>query len=123
MDLVGTPHNYRRSVWYKLAEYFDRKGWHGLGQRYWDKEIAWRNKWKNGDPKQGEAFFLSSTALSTFCDGWHTIKAIWLIHLFAAVVLYEPLLWHPFLDLCLFFTVFGAVHSIVFKWLQVEPPQ
>ncbi len=24
---------------------------------WWDMETSWRNKWKNGDPSQGEAFF------------------------------------------------------------------
>lgn len=32
---------------------------------------SWKQKWKNGEPKQGERFWLSSTLLVGFTDHWH----------------------------------------------------
>lgn len=38
---------------------------------FWDRNRSWQRKWKNGDPSQGEAFPLSSTALVFLTDGYH----------------------------------------------------
>lgn len=40
----------------------------------WDPDETWRNKWKNGDPDQGERFPLSSTTLVMFTDPNHAAK-------------------------------------------------
>ena len=37
---------------------------------FWSPQ-SWRNKWKNGDPAQGERFFGSSTFLVWTTDGYH----------------------------------------------------
>lgn len=52
---------------------------------YWNPTESWRRKWKNGDPKQGEAFFLSSTALVWTRDGWHNTKFIKNVHIFGGL--------------------------------------
>lgn len=44
---------------------------------YWNPAESWKNKWKNGDPAQGERFPLSSTALVFLTDAWHLGK--WLM--------------------------------------------
>ena len=38
---------------------------------FWVKNLSWRNKWKNGDKKQGEKFFGSSRWFVLFTDAWH----------------------------------------------------
>ena len=38
---------------------------------FWHKNIAWKNKWKNGDKSQGEKFFGSSCWFVGFTDAWH----------------------------------------------------
>ena len=38
---------------------------------FWHKNIAWANKWKNGDKSQGERFFGSSRWFVMFTDAWH----------------------------------------------------
>lgn len=38
---------------------------------YWDNSISWRNKWRNGDPQQGEAFLGSSTVFVWSTDALH----------------------------------------------------
>lgn len=34
-------------------------------------QSSWRNKYKNGDPKQGARFFGSTTVFVMFTDAWH----------------------------------------------------
>ena len=38
---------------------------------FWHKSQSWKNKWKNGDKKQGERFWLSSRQLVWLTDAWH----------------------------------------------------
>jgi hypothetical protein len=45
-------------------------------QQFWNPELSWTNKWKNGDPAQGEKFFGSSTFLVSLTDGWHLFKSL-----------------------------------------------
>ena len=45
-------------------------------QHWLDPRISWKNKWKNGDPAQGEAFVLSSTACVAATDAWHFFKSV-----------------------------------------------
>lgn len=42
---------------------------------FWDPSISWRNKYKNGDPSQGEAFLGSSTIFVAATDGYHATIA------------------------------------------------
>lgn len=43
-------------------------------RQFWDNEISWRNKYKNGDKTQGPAFFGSTTFLAPFTDGYHLMR-------------------------------------------------
>lgn len=43
---------------------------------YWNPDISWRNKYKNGDPEQGEAFWGSSTVFVGVTDGYHLTNCI-----------------------------------------------
>jgi len=54
---------------------------------WWDPAQSWRNKWKDGDPKRGEAFPFSSTALVATTDAWHFFKAITIFCILAALIL------------------------------------
>ena len=38
---------------------------------FWLKDLSWRNKWKNGDKREGEKFKFSSTIFVLFTDAWH----------------------------------------------------
>jgi len=50
---------------------------HFENQRQWlDPKISWKNKWKDGNPEKGEAYFLSSTSLVPLTDAWH---CAWLV--------------------------------------------
>ena len=43
---------------------------------FWIKDLSWQNKWKNGDKKQGEKFWLSSTFFVAQTDAWHLFGTI-----------------------------------------------
>lgn len=53
---------------------------------FWDPDVSWQNKWKNGDPAQGEAFPLSSTALVWATDAWHLAQTVHLAALRIALL-------------------------------------
>ena len=41
---------------------------------FWNPQESYKNKWKNGDYKQGEKFPLSSTALVFTTDAYHLFR-------------------------------------------------
>jgi len=43
---------------------------------FWLIGDSWDNKWKNGDPNQGEKFWQSSRALVSLTDGYHLMRMI-----------------------------------------------
>ena len=56
-------------------------------QLFWDPTISWKNKYKNGDPKQGPKFPLSTTLLVGLTDGWHFFKLLRNLFLFVGMLL------------------------------------
>lgn len=118
MDVIGNKQNYERSFWRQLAEYFDGKGIKRWGSAFWMQEQAWKNKWKNKNPKNGAAFPGSTHMFVTFMDGWHVVKFCWLMHLFAVIVCYTPVTSSKALDVLVFYLTFGAGHQLFFSNLQ-----
>jgi hypothetical protein len=55
-------------------------------QSYWNPNISWKNKWKNGNPEEGEAYFGSSTFLVWTTDAWHIFKSCWINLLLLALI-------------------------------------
>lgn len=43
-------------------------------EQFWNHEISHSNKWKNGDKRQGERFWKSSTWFVMFTDAWHLFQ-------------------------------------------------
>ena len=120
MDIIGMEHNYYQSRLKLLAEYFDRKDIKLLGNKFWNNSIAWRNKWKNSNPKEGEAFLGSLTLFVPFVDGWHLVKFIWLMHLFVAILLFEPITSYLILDMAILYLFFGIGHEFFGYVLSVK---
>jgi len=56
-------------------------------QSFWDPNISWKNKWKNGDPSLGERFKFSSTLLVGLTDAWHLFKLIRNLSIFSSLPL------------------------------------
>jgi len=76
-------------------------------QNWLDPSKSWVNKWKNGDPSQGERFFGSSTFFVSLTDAWHLAKHFMLTFIMLSVVFYQPIInwWMDFIILYVSFTV------------------
>jgi hypothetical protein len=78
--------------------------------RFWNPEVSWKNKWKHGDPAQGEAFPLSSTVLVWATDAWHLCQTIMLasfrIALLVCASMFIRLKWWQWV--LLFFAISAA---------------
>ena len=59
-----------------LQFHFDSTPFSKMNQLYWNPALSWKNKYKNGNPEEGEKFPLSTTFFVSFTDGWHTMKLI-----------------------------------------------
>ena len=56
-----------------------------------DPKLSWRNKWKDGDPSQGERFFLSSTVFVWITDLWHFAQSFMISFFVLAAIFYNPI--------------------------------
>ena len=90
---------------------------------FWNPEISWKNKWKNGDSLQGEKFWLSSTLFVFTTDAWHLFKFFRNLFFFSAI---HFVLWISF-DFCtslLYTTVlrvgYGAMFCIFYNKILVK---
>ncbi len=54
--------------------------------KWWNPDISHLNKWKNGDPSQGEKFPLSSTVLVGFTDAFHFFQSLTVTFVAAAAI-------------------------------------
>ena len=54
---------------------------------FWQPSQSWPNKWKNGDPTQGPAYFGSTTFLVWTTDGFHLCRTIRNVHMIAALAI------------------------------------
>ena len=73
----------------KLVHHWDKSIFKGYkNERFWNPEISWKNKWKDGDPKNGEAFPFSSGIMVWVTDAWHLFKSIGLGFQILAIVFY-----------------------------------
>ena len=80
---------------------FPQKGQKGYG--FWNPKISWRNKYKNGDPKQGDKFLLSSSSLVFITDSWHLSKTIRNISTTSSILTYKQpkKKWYKVVDFAL----------------------
>jgi hypothetical protein len=83
-------------------------------QQWINPSISWKNKWKNGDPTQGEKFLGSSTVFVFITDLWHFCKFLMLLLMISAIVLYSPIIiW--WIDLIIFYCVFTLTFEIFYS--------
>ena len=83
---------------------------------WWNPQKSWKFKWKNGDPKQGEKFWLSSTWLVWTTDAWHLFKSLMEMSLLVAVVTYSPT-YYILLDLAIIFGIQAATFHTFFTYI------
>lgn len=53
---------------------------------YWNPNLSWTLKWKDGNPDNGPAFFGSTTFLVWSTDAWHLFKALFLMFIMLSVI-------------------------------------
>ena len=103
-----------------LAHHFEESSFKNLDKNWWNPIYSGNNKWKNGDKKQGEKFFLSSTLLVGFTEAWHTFKTIRTFLIFLTLGLMEYHFMQCFyITLCLRI-LFGIYFTITYRSLKDE---
>ncbi len=86
-------------------------------QRFWYPGFSWMNKWKDGDPKNGERFLGSSTIFVGFTDAWHLFKLIHNQTLFLGLLFIVGLSLNYILWFSIARILFGLAFSLVFKYV------
>lgn len=106
MDTLAT--RYDRSIFAQMSSH----------QQWLDPRISWVNKWKDGDPKHGEAFPLSSTALACTTDAWHFFKTLAITFLTLALIApWTHLIRLRWWGWVLIFFAIQLLHGLVFETL------
>jgi len=77
------------------------------------------NKWKNGDKKQDEKFFGSSTFLVWTTDLWHLVKAFMILCLVLGTVTYSVII-NPIVDVIILYLAFTITFEIFFSYIWIK---
>lgn len=107
--------------------------WHPMGtdtflgkdEQYWNPAKSWTNKYKDGNPGNGAAFFLSTTWLVWLTDGWHQVKFLMLRCLNIAPILlmfWQPQVihwWHIPTMFAIFFLTFPVGFHTVYTFTKI----
>jgi len=56
-------------------------------EQWWNPELSWRNKYKNGDPAQGRRYPGSTSVLVATTDAWHLSKMTRLVFMATALAI------------------------------------
>ena len=90
-------------------------------QRFWYPGFSWMNKWKDGDPKNGERFLGSSTIFVSLTDAWHLFKFIHNQTLFLGLF-FLSISNLTFSEAIVYFliarVIFGVSFSLVYKYIS-----
>lgn len=102
-------HHYSKSVFAN----FDKP-------EFYDANQSWKAKWKNGDPKQGEKFWGSSTIFVRFTDFWHLAKSAFLMFIFFAIGFSLGENWkHRIIISLILYTLFTATFELFYSYIWV----
>ena len=108
MDTLHT-NRYSKSIFVKWKIFKNH-------QQFLDPSVSARNKWKNGDKKQGEKFFGSSTFLVFLTDGWHLAKFLMTL-CFAIALCTSVIIFSVYLDWAIYWILFGFSFEMFFRRL------
>jgi hypothetical protein len=96
MFLAGAVNGLNQDLLFHYSEF--QNTFPNADPQFWDPALSWRNKYKNGDPAQGEAFPGSSTIFVAATDGYHATVAARNIMITTSIVLSSRTFkWKPFL--------------------------
>jgi hypothetical protein len=103
-----------KAVMDKLQFHFSTSIFYNLEN--WNPRNSWRNKWKNGDPNQGERFWGSSRWFVRFTDAWHNFQSFMLTFMFLAIVNYKTFInWY--VDFIIIYLIFTTIFELTFRLL------
>ena len=104
------------SIQWTLQFHFDKSIFSKFkNQQWWNPTLSFNNKWKNGDSKQGEKFFGSSTFLVWTTDAFHFFQMIFLTYIFLAISLNTHITPYFFLDFIILKGIFQTIFQLLFK--------
>lgn len=83
---------------------------------WWDPRVSWRNKWKNGDPTQGEKYWGSSRWFVRFTDAWHFYQGMMFTGFIGAIVMYGTL-FNFLLDFVILYLAFSVTFSVFYDYI------
>lgn len=86
---------------------------------FWDENIAWKNKWRNGDPKQGERFIGSSTIFVALTSGFHLMQLVYLNALFLFAI-YHSVYYSKLASFVIFSIGFRVLFEITYRFLSFK---
>lgn len=111
----------------KLDFHYGRSIFKDLNPQYWNmRGESWKNKWKNGDPKQGERFFLSSTVLVFLTDAFHLFKTLQLtffqlaiisVFFFGLPVFHENMWLLILINFAIYKIIYGVIFTLFFNYI------
>lgn len=88
---------------------------------FWNPMYSWRNKWKNLDPSQGEAFWQSSRLLVCLTDGWHLLKMLRNLCIFVGllhIAICDITIFEAILTVIMCRIFYGLGFSTTFSWIH-----
>lgn len=104
------------AIMWTLYFHFSTSVFKNLG-KWWNPELSSNNKYKNGDPKQGPKFFLSTTLLAWTTDAFHFFQMIMLNAVFAAMALSTNISYYILSDFIIVRTVMGFAFQFTYSAL------
>ncbi len=72
------------------------------------------------EPWFGESFIGSSTIIVIIMDGWHLVKFLWLMNVFAAIVFYLPITNFFIVDIIIFYFFYVLGHELFSKLQKIN---
>ena len=97
-----------------------------LPYSYWNPVISWKNKYKNGDKKQGEKFLFSTTALCFTTDAWHLFNFLQYSFFTLAILTFPDFNFLPYalIDFIAAFFIlkltFSSGFTLGYNWIFIK---
>lgn len=103
MFLAGAANGVAEDLQFHYGEF--ENTFPNANPEFWNPDLSWRNKYLNGDPGQGPAYFGSTTFLASTTDGYHAAVAARTFLLTTTICISpERRGWKPFLKRTLLYT-------------------
>lgn len=91
-----------------------------MNQQFWNPQLSWLNKYKIVDNERVPRFFLSTSWLVGFTDGWHLFKMIFHVTFIAGFVLvgFQAKDWQHLIGFTALARVhYGLIFTLYFKYI------